>query len=120
MARVEFSKATKREIYIRAGGPETPHCECCGMPVKNKCFEYDHICEEWERTDGREKLTAADGQLLCIPCHDKKTARKTSERAHVTARFEKTANIRKKSSRPIPGSRRSGVRKRMNGDVEKW
>lgn len=116
--RIEFSKAVKLEIFRRAGGPGEPRCEMCGAPVAGKRFEYDHILECWEY-DYTGPLTADDGQLLCGTCHDEKSALKSSERAHGNRLREASARIKRKS-RPIPGSRASGIRKRMNGTIECW
>jgi hypothetical protein len=123
--RLEFSKKVRLEIFLRAGGMTKLHCEGegCGLPIKGSNFEIDHTIEEWEREDVengyRDPLTAEDGKLLCIPCHDAKSGKKSGERAHCKAIVEKAAGARKSRS-PLPGSRASGIRKRMNGNVENW
>ncbi len=122
--RLEFTKSVKLEMYRRAGGPGNVCCEGCGVPLKGKPFDYDHQLEEWERENIahglRAPLNAADGKLLGRDCcHKPKTARKAGERAHGKRLVEKAARCASKS-RPMPGSKASGLRKRMNGTVERW
>jgi hypothetical protein len=106
--RLEFSKRVRLEIFLRAGGMTKLHCETCTLPIKGSNFEIDHCIEEWERQDVlhgyREPLTAEDGKLLCIPCHDIKSGRKSGERAHCKAIVEKAAKARKKQ--PFRGWRK--------------
>jgi hypothetical protein len=124
--RLEFSKKVRIEIFKRAGGSENLRCEGddCGILLRGKPFEVDHTLECWEMEDIehglRPPLTAEDGKLLCIPCHQEKTGRKAGERAHGKRLVAKAARTETKYSRPIPGSKRSGLRKRMNGTVERW
>lgn len=121
--RLEFDKKTKLEMFRRAGGPEDLRCEAknCGARLRGKPFHYDHIIEEWEREDIkrglREPLTAEDGQVLCVPCHNEKSAVKTGERAHGARIRTKAAKAEKKYSRPIPGSKASKFKKLMDGTV---
>lgn len=115
--RVEFSDSVKREIFTRAGGVRNLRCECCGMPLAGKRFEYDHIVEEWElemiARELRAPLTAEDGRLLCIPCHDEKTARKTGERAHGKRLVKKVTRAKTTKWRPLPCGRNSLWKKPM-------
>ena len=116
--RLEFSKRVKIAILRRAGWPEKPVCEGCGLPLRGKRVDVDHTLECWEAPD-RKELTEADGKALGWDCcHSAKSAAKTSQRAHGTRIIEKSAGI-KRHSRPIPGSKRSGLRKRMDGTVER-
>ena len=122
--RLEFSKAVKKQMFVRAGGPGNLHCEGCGLKLRAWEFEYDHTIEEWERENIqhglRPPLTADDGKVLGKKCcHQPKTARKAKERAHVNLVYEKNAKMRKPKGRPIPGSKASGFKKKMNGKVEK-
>jgi len=120
--RLEFSKKVRLEIFLRAGGMAKLHCEGegCRLPIKGSNFEIDHCIEEWERQDVlhgyREPLTAEDGKLLCIPCHDAKTGKKTGERAHCKAIVEKAAKARAKRS-SFSTNRDGKFRKKMSGEV---
>ena len=119
--RLEFTKAVKLEMFKRAGGPANVCCEGCSVPLKGKPFDYDHVLECWEMEDVehglRAPLTASDGKLLGRCCHAPKTAQKAGERAHCTRIVEKAARCKPKS-RPMPGSKASGFKKKMDGTVE--
>lgn len=65
----------------------------------------------------RSALVAADGQLLCGPCHDEKTARKSGERAHGVRIVEKLANIDRRSTSSGQRGFSQRYKRKMNGDV---
>jgi hypothetical protein len=72
--RLSFSAPVEREIRQRAAG----RCEQCGAACPTRAsYQLDHIVAEGVRpaNDNRTPLTAADGKLLCLECHRKKTAR---------------------------------------------
>lgn len=75
--RREFSAALELAIIRRATDDAgLVHCEKCGAWLKSReDFEIDHVVSEGIRpeVDKAHKLKAADGQLLCRPCHRKKT-----------------------------------------------
>lgn len=51
--------------------------------------------------------------------HRAKTAEDVAEKSRVARKQAAHLGI-KKASRPMPGSKASGIRKRMNGSVERW
>jgi hypothetical protein len=119
LKRREFTKAQKLEMFKRAGGPENLRCEGCGLLLMGKPFEYDHTIECWERNDASAPLTAEDGWVLgknC--CHQKKSATKAGERAHGNRLIEQAARA-KPRSRPMPGSRASAWKRKMDGTLVK-
>jgi 5-methylcytosine-specific restriction protein A len=76
MTRAEFSRATKRKAWDRAGGC----CQCqscpahqgrCGISLHGKVGHYDHIIAETFSHDS----SLGNCQLLCVNCHDRKTAK---------------------------------------------
>ena len=67
MPRLEFSRKTRRQIIMRAAGK----CERCNAALKPREGEVDHILA----AEFGGEATAANGQLLCRPCHKEKTAR---------------------------------------------
>lgn len=121
--RLEFDKKTKIEMFRRAGGPEDLRCEAknCGVRLRGKPFHYDHIIEEWEREDIerglREPLTAEDGQVLCVPCHNEKSKRKTGERAHGKRIQAKEARAETKKRSSFRTNRDSPYKVKMDGTV---
>ena len=95
--RREFSHAVRVEIIKRAEARLAyPACENCGVPTQLR-FQIDHRDPDAMQIDKSRKLTAADGWLLCIPCHAAKTAKdvadiakaKRREAAHLGARRPK-------------------------------
>jgi hypothetical protein len=121
--RLEFDKKTKIEMFKRAGGPEDLRCEGtgCGIPLRGKPFEYDHTLECWEMEDIehglRPPLTAEDGKLLCIPCHQEKTGRKAGERAHGKRIVAKAARAETKKRSSFRTNRDSPYKVKMDGTV---
>lgn len=73
MSRREFSRAVKVEIIKRATRNSQVYCERegCGLPCRK--FEIHHLVMDAMETDKSRKLTAANGALWCIPCHDAET-----------------------------------------------
>ena len=112
MSRREFSGKTKRAAFQRANG----HCEQCGIDLRCKPVHFDHEIA----ADLGGSATLENCRTLCLQCHKQKTAQ------HDVPLIAKGRRIRernigiKRTSRPLPGSRASGLRKRMNGNVERW
>jgi len=120
--RQEFKTSVKLAILQRAGFPDNPICEGCGRSLRGEKIEIDHVIEEWERGgahDARRELTAEDGQALGAKCcHKEKSARKRGEKAHGDRIIKKQAGIARKS-RPIPGSRASAWKRKLDGTIER-
>lgn len=122
--RREFSRATKRAAWERANGrcegniayqfvPGTVSPDYrCGAPIDIGNFHYDHIDPDWYSKDNE----LSNCQVLCTACHKAKTAGDGADIA-------KSKRIRDKrikalvSKRPMPGSRRSKFKKKMDGTV---
>lgn len=115
--RLEFTDKVKLEMFHRAGGPGNLRCEGCRLSLRGKPFEYDHMVECWEMEDIqhglRSPLTAADGKLLCIPCHDAKTGKKAGERAHGKRIVKKAA----KAHKPKRGGFSKRLSRKMDGTI---
>jgi 5-methylcytosine-specific restriction endonuclease McrA len=110
MTRTEFSKKTQRQAWGRANG----RCELCGLNLRIGNIHYDHIIPD--RMGGRNDLDNA--QVLCVPCHK---AKGDHAKIAKTKRQEDMARgIKQPKGRPLPGTKASGIRKRMNGHVERW
>jgi hypothetical protein len=120
--RLEFSKKAKMEMFRRAGGPEDVRCEECSLRLKKGDWDYDHTVAEWILDqiahDLREPLTAADGKLLGKSCcHVEKTSKENKERAHGKRIQLKAAKADKPKGAPIPGSKRSNWKRKMDGTL---
>jgi hypothetical protein len=83
--RREFTKAIKVAIIKRCswgfGNIDKPHCEKCGAMTLR--FEIDHRDPDAMQIDKSKQLTAAEGWLLCIPCHSEKTKKDVADIAKV-------------------------------------
>lgn len=113
MTRHEFSKQVRRDAFARANGK----CEgpMCGVKLMHGAAEYHHIKEDFI---GGEP-TLDNCLVLCGKCHSDITKARRREIDKTRRISDKLKGIKRKS-RPIPGSRASGVRKHMNGDVVPW
>ena len=105
----KFSVRVRIAIVGRASdGAGRIHCESCGrFCPKRSSYEIDHIIPEHMRpeADKHRPLVAADGWVLCIPCHDEKTGKDVSEialakRREAYALGIESPNKRKMRSRP--------------------
>ncbi len=65
--RREFSKAVKRDAFLRANG----HCEGCGAKLSVAGIHYDHVIPD--ALGGEPVLENC--QCLCKPCHAAKTGK---------------------------------------------
>jgi hypothetical protein len=101
--RREFPQSVQVQIIARATVGSRVHCENpkCGAWIKNKKWEIDHIIAEGLVIDKAKKLTAADGQLLCISCHDAKTPGDTSAIAEAVRREARDMGARKPGKKEI-------------------
>lgn len=93
-------------------------CCLCGLPIqasRGEKYIVEHIKPLW--------LGGADEISNMGPAHDRCAVEKTKGEAPIKAKSDRVRARHlgiKKSTRPIPGSKASGVRKRMNGNVERW
>lgn len=120
--RKEFPKSVKRFALKRSGGL----CEGWGMSVgllgTTRCnfpfgvaVQYDHV----DAIDN-QNVSLENCQCLCVTCHAYKTAKIDIPKHAKTKRvFDKHNGIKARNSRPIPGSRNSPFKIRMNGTVER-
>jgi len=79
----KFSVAVCVAIVLRATDERGRiHCERCGAWCPKRAdYQIDHVIPEGMRPpeDLKRALKPADGQLLCLACHDKKTDKDKSE-----------------------------------------
>lgn len=113
--RNEFSLATKKAAYERAGGI----CECgCGQPFTDHPKErphYDHILACALGGDS----SLENCQVIRVCCHAVKTGDLDMQHIKKARRGEKDRANLARAKRKIPGSKGSGLRKRMDGTVVK-
>jgi 5-methylcytosine-specific restriction endonuclease McrA len=125
MTRREFSRRVKREALARSGGL----CEArgiwygldpnqrCRYPLNTIGVHFDHVVAD---AIGGEP-TLENCAAICPRCHIIKTANIDTPKAAKTKRqSDKHLGIRSAARRPLPGTKASGIRKRMSGQVEEW
>ncbi len=119
MTRREFPRRIKAQIIMRATNARgLVTCEGCHLVLGKKEYEIDHTLPEALVMDKTRELTADDGKLLGKACcHDPKTVIDVGRIRKADRQRDKSTGAYR-SSRPMPGSRASGLRKRMNGRVE--
>lgn len=124
MTRREFSKQTKRDALKRSGGLCEATGTLYGLEPGQRCnaplaygVEFDHVILEANSHDNSLENCAA----TCKRCHGWKTRNHDTPMAAKTVRQRDKIGlgIRRKPGRPMPGSKASGIRKRMDGTVEK-
>ena len=122
MPRREFSAKTKAAAWERANGMceglivterSWPTPVRCNAPVDIGCFHYDHIDPVW--ISGSNSLTNC--MVLCVPCHKLKTKTDVKNIAKVKRIHKKAAGTKKPRGRALAGTKRSGLRKKMSGEV---
>ncbi len=117
--RREFPRRIKFEILKRATNAAGQIvCEGCGLVLGAKRFDFDHTLPEGLVVDKAAELTAADGKLLGKKCcHDPKTAIDVGRIAKADRQTEMFRGIGKRSSKPMPGTKASGIKRHMDGRV---
>ena len=126
MARIEFKKAVMRAALVRAGDGNIANAKCeaegalydlepgqrCNCPLSHG-VEFDHVLAASNGGDA----TLNNCLAACKKCHLFKTRTFDTPRAAKTVRQrDKDLGI-KRPSNPMPGSRDSKWKRRMDGTV---
>lgn len=117
-----FTKSQRKELYRRAEGqcegigpkyglPEGVRC----MTMLGSMWQADH--DEPDACGG--KTSIENGVALCAACHAYKTGKGDIPRIAKNRRVEEKSQGLRVSRNPMPGSRASGWKRRMNGAVER-
>jgi 5-methylcytosine-specific restriction enzyme A len=111
--RREFPVRIKLAAFQRCGG----YCEACDAKLFPGRYAFDH--RNPDALTGTPILENC--AVLCRPCHADKTAMDMASIAKAKRRQAKHLGIKRApKGPPLPGTRASGIRKRMSGAVEKW
>ena len=110
MKRNEFSKATKLIAWERCKGM----CELCGLKIIGVA-EYDHIipCGLGGAND------VHNCRCVCRKCHGKKTSEQDVPMISKAVRIAEKRNGVRRTKNPLPGSKASRWKRRMDGTVER-
>ena len=98
-------------IWIRANGI----CQICTRRIFGEIPQYDHVIALINGGGHRENNI----QLVCFTCHTSKSRDDVAEKSMIYHKRLKHIGIKKTSSRPMPGTKASGLKKRMDGTVER-
>ena len=110
--RKEFPKPVKRAALLRSGGL----CEGEGNRDLAYGVHFDHVNAD----SNGGKPTLENCAAVCPHCNMHKAYHHDTPRAAKLKRqSDKDKGIRTRKSAPIPGSKASGLRKRMDGTVER-
>lgn len=93
------------------------HCASCGLSLQGKRWTCDHVKALINGGENRESNLQPLGDLCC---NKDKNKSDVAEKSAVYGKKLFNAGIRKNKGRPMPGTRASGLRKRMDGRVERW
>lgn len=92
-------------------------CAGCGVSLIGRPWVCDHKIALINGGENRESNLQPLGDRCCNP---KKNAADVAEKSRTYHKRVRHAGLRKPKGRPLAGTKASGVRKRMNGNVERW
>lgn len=116
--RREFPQSVRKAAFKRCCGEDgIPRCENCGNVLRSGNIEYEHLDPDGL---GGEPTLENCGVWCAVPCSSRKTHTQDNPRMAKADRVLKASFGLKAKGRPMPGSKASGLRKRMNGQVERW
>jgi hypothetical protein len=112
MKRHRLTRAARIRIFDTAEGK----CAICALPIQvAEKWHIDHAIPLWQGgLDTEDNMRPAHDH-----CHIEKTMTEATMRAKETRVRARHLGIRKRIRRPMPGSRASRWRKRMDGTVER-
>lgn len=114
--RREFSQAVRKLAFKRCCGKDgIPRCQTCGKVLRAGNIIFEH--EQPAGLGGEPTL--ANCKVNCGTCADVKTFTQDNPRMAKADRVLKKNFGLQAKGRPMPGSKASGLRKRMNGQVER-
>lgn len=91
----------------------------------DKCTKLIHTGEPWQCDHAIALVNGGQNRennlrILCVNCHKGKTGEDVAEKAVVYAKKKRHLGLKKSRWRPMPGTRRSGIRRRLDGKVSRW
>jgi 5-methylcytosine-specific restriction protein A len=105
----------KLRIWDREGG----RCYLTGRKLRAGEYDFEHVIALANWTGDGHGNRESNIRLAYRPAHRAKTKQDRKDKADSDRVRKKHVGITK-SRNPLPGSRASGIRKRMNGTVERW
>ena len=110
--RKEFSRRDKIKVFERAEGK----CEECGVKLyAGDKKEIDHDLPDG--LGGSNDISNA--RLLCFWCHKGKTKKDTAQMRKADRQKATHQGLKTRKGQPLPGTKASGWKKKMDGTVER-
>lgn len=109
--------AVPERVQMRIFDLKSGTCWGCGRPLRAEPWTCDHIDALINGGENRESNLQALGNKCCNP---DKNAADVREKSLIYRKRKKHIGLRKSKWRPMPGTKASGIRKRMSGAVERW
>lgn len=105
-------------VKLRVFERQIGRCALCLRIMHPKMKQiYDHMLALINGGENRERNL----QMICEICNLHKTGGDVAIKSKTYAIRSKHVGIKRKpKGRPMPGTKASGIRKRMNGTVEEW
>ena len=92
-------------------------CAACGNGIwTGEPWAIDHTIALINGGENRE----SNLKPMHLGCHRLKTGQDIGTRTETRKKQMAHYGIKKSKGRPLPGTKRSGLRRRMNGKVERW
>ena len=104
-------------VKLRIWTREHGRCHITGRKIRpGDAYEFEHVIAICNGGEHRESNIA----LALTAEHKAKTAADVAEKAKVDRLRKRQAGIKTSRGRPLAGTKASGLRKRMSGQVERW
>jgi hypothetical protein len=116
VSRHEFPLSVRKAAFRRCCKDGRPYCESCGVELNARTgVVYEHVTPDGL---GGEP-TLENCSVRCRTCADIKSFTEDNPRMAKADRVFKRNYGLKKSSRPMPGSKKSGWKRKLDGTVER-
>ena len=104
-------------VRLRNYNDHKGHCHICGQSITGgQLWETDHVVRLKDGGENREGNLAPAHKS----CHAGKSGQENTAQAKTDKVRKKHLGIKKRTGRPLAGTKASGWRKRMSGKVERW
>jgi 5-methylcytosine-specific restriction protein A len=101
-------------VRLRVFEKDKGICQCgCGIKINGKPWDTDHIVAIINGGENRE----SNLRTLLRDHHKIKTAADVAEKARVVRKRMASIGLKVRRGPPMPGSRASGWKRKMNGEV---
>jgi 5-methylcytosine-specific restriction protein A len=111
---IKRSLSVRKKAFVRCCRDGVPHCKGCGIEINARTgIIYEHVMSAG--LGGEPTLDNA--KVHCKTCADIKTETEDKPRMAKADPVLKAHRGLKKKGRPMPGSRASGIKRKMDGTV---